>query len=55
MVRQYKCETTILFNEQRETRGNLHVVHRVPGTVGTGTNLKVCYGTQNKRHKERQQ
>ena len=52
MLRQYKCEMTILLMEQRETRGNLHVVHRVPGTVGTGTILKVCYGTQNKRHKE---
>ena len=52
LIQEYKSETTILFNESKVM---LHVVHHVPGTGGTGTNLRVCDGTQNNWQKEQQQ
>ena len=52
LIQEYKSETTILFNESKVM---LHVVHHVPGTGGTGTNLRVSDGTQNNWQKEQQQ
>ena len=52
LIQEYKSETTILFNESKVM---LHVVHIVPGTGGTGTNLRVCEDTQNNWQKEQQQ